>query len=469
MNIEDSVVDFIQDTAFSDLSSEAIKTAKLSLIDIIGVTLAGSRDSEIQTLESVVRGWGGTQQCSVLGYTDKLSAPMAALINGASSRVLDFDDVVDPLGTHPSVGIFAPLLAISQLKSNPPSGQEFLTAVVLGQELSIRLARARRETLLESGRYDLSKTIASTASAGKLFGLNKQQLHHALGIAYTSSLGETQCMIDGASSVFYQQGLVASNTVKSVILASNGLTGANNFLTGRWGYYSAFEPGSDLPTITDNLGKEFINTRSIAFKPYPTCRPNVSAASLAVDLTRDKALKASDIERIEVTTNQQIYDLVCAPEDQKQTPSTVVDARFSMAYNIAASLVTKGLFINDFNSRAIKRQDVLSISKKVKCNSSPECDDPKLGTHGIIKISIILTNGDKLSGTISSPKGNPENPLTEEEIHEKFIRCLQYTENDQLIKNTHNILDAIYELDTDSCNTTHLINLFTTNNEHPTL
>ncbi|MFE3781113.1 MmgE/PrpD family protein [Amycolatopsis sp. NPDC059090] len=446
MTLESRVAKHVFEATADSVGSSAMRIAHVSLIDIVGVTLAGSRDPSVRLLADMEAGWGGSPggQCRVLGRAGAVQAPSAALANGAASRVLDFDDVVDALGTHPSVAIFPPLLAVAELLPQPVSGPEFLTALAVGQDLSVRLAYARRETLLESGRYDLSKVIAATAAAGKLFGLTQDALVHAMGIAYTSCLGETQCMIDGAPTVFYQQGLVASNAVKAVLLAASGWTGARQFLTGRWGYYSAFEPGSDLGIIEEGLGTEYRNVGHIAYKPYPTCRPNTSAVALVDSITRGRTFRAQDIDRVEVRTNRQIHELVCLPVVQKQTPSSVVEARFSIAYNVATMLRTGDLVISDFTEAAIRREDVLAISRKVQPIHDPDCEDAALGAHGRIKIDIHLAGGEHLRGSVDHPKGNPKNPMTSDEIDLKFTKCVQHTENDRLIGNVDRLLSVLH-------------------------
>jgi 2-methylcitrate dehydratase PrpD len=445
LSLESTITRYCDTLEFSSIDPRAIEIAKHSLIDILGVALAGSRDAGVQVLAGVIENWGGLPQCKVLGREQLLPAPSAAMLNGAAARVLDFDDVADPLGTHPSVAILPPLLAIADLRAGEITHQAFLTAYVAGQDLSLRLSRARYETLLESGRYDLCKVIAATAAAGMLYGLKGPQLSHAMGIAYTSALGETQCMIDGASTVFYQQGLVASNAVRAVILASHGFTGANEFLTGRWGYYSAFEPGSRLDTIDEGLGTVFANVDGIAFKPYPTCRPNTSAAAVVLELTQGRHLSADDVVRVDVQTNQQIFDLVGAPIERKQAPSSVVDARFSLAYNIATALATGDVFIDDFTEAAILRPEILALSRKVHPRTALECEVAELGTHGKIKIDIELTDGSKLKGEVSYAKGNPKNPMSLDELLVKFRKCVAYAGDARLQSNAGSIVDWVLD------------------------
>ncbi|AIO67164.1 MmgE/PrpD family protein [Burkholderia oklahomensis] len=445
MSLESNITQYCDTLTYSKIDPAAIEIAKHSLIDILGVSIAGSRDAEVELLAGVIEHWGGLPEARAIGRAGRLPAPSAALLNGAAARALDFDDVADPLGTHPSVAILPPLLAVADLKADEIDHRTFVAAYVAGLDLSIRLSRARRETLLESGRYDLCKVIAATAAAGILYGLKGDRLRDALGIAYTSALGETQCMIDGAPTVFYQQGLVAANAVRAVVLASHGFTGARDFLTGRWGYYSAFEPGSAVETVDADLGKTFANVDGIAFKPFPTCRPNTSAAALALALTKGERFDATQIERVDIRTNQQIYDLVSAPVARKQAPTSVVEARFSIAYNVATVLATGDLFIGDFTDDAIRRPDVIAVSRKIHPTTDPDCERRELGTHGKIKIAIQLVDGRELSGEVSYAKGNPKNPMTFDELVAKFDKCVAYSRLPHAQANRAGIVDWIVD------------------------
>lgn len=125
MTLESRVAKHVFEATADSVGSSAMHTAHASLIDIVGVTLAGSRDPSVRLLADMEAGWGGSPggQCRVLGRGGTVQAPSAALANGAASRVLDFDDVVDALGTHPSVTIFPPLLAVAELLPRPVSGR----------------------------------------------------------------------------------------------------------------------------------------------------------------------------------------------------------------------------------------------------------------------------------------------------------------------------------------------------------
>lgn len=425
MFVEEALAHYAHGFPTSSISDQAMLTARQSVLDILGVTLAGQARPEVRLLQKAMKTWG-PPECPVLGTSIQLPPADAALLNGAAARVLDFDDVVDPLGIHPSVAIFPVICSIAALSPDKVTGPDFLGAMAIGHDLHTRLARARKETLLESGRYDLSKVIAAAAAAARLRGLSQEQLHAAMGIAYTSALGEAQCMVEGAPTVSYQQGLVASNAVRAVLLAEQGFTGARQFLTGRYGLFSAFEPGSRPETLLDRLGEHFAGDDDIAYKPYPTCRPNISATALAIELADNRRIAAEDVDRIDIAVNQQIFDLVCSPVHQKWKPSTPVEARFGMAYTVAVGLKNGSVFIGDYDEGALSDPDVLRLSKKVHPRVDPSCEIAELGTHGLIIVKITWSDGTSVKGEVARPKGNPLNPLSQKDLEEKFRRCVAY-------------------------------------------
>lgn len=447
MSVEEALAQYAHSFPTASISDQAMRTARQSVLDILGVTLAGQTRPEVRLLQKAMKTWG-PPECPVLGTAIQLPPADAALLNGAAARVLDFDDVVDPLGIHPSVAIFPVICAIAALSPDKVSGRDFLAAMAIGQDLHTRLARSRKETLLESGRYDLSKVIAAAAAAARLRGLSQEQLHAAMGIAYTSALGEAQCMVEGAPTVSYQQGLVASNAVRAVLLAEQGFTGARQFLTGRYGLFSAFEPGSRPETLLDRLGQHFAGDDDIAYKPYPTCRPNISATALAIELADGRPISADDVERIDIAMNQQIFDLVCAPEDQKWRPRTPVEARFGMAYTVAVGLQNGIVFIQDYDEDALSQPEILQLSEKVHPRVDPACEIAELGAHGLIIVNITWADGTRTIGEVAKPKGNPQNPLSQEELEDKFSRCLAYafpgiegSQIDRLIQASHSLSD----------------------------
>ena len=459
MTIELRLASYAHEIRFDEISQGAIETARSSLIDILGVTLAGQSRPEIRLLQRVVGRWGGSPDCSVLGTLLRLPPPSAALLNGAASRVLDFDDVVDPLGIHPSVAVFAPLAAVAGLKRGEVDGRDLLAAMAIGQDLCTRLARVRRETLLESGRYDLSKVIGGAAAAARLFGLDRNGILAAMGIAYTSALGEAQCMVEGAPTVSYQQGLVAANAVRAVLLAAEGFDGAHSFLTGRYGLFSAFEPGSKVEDMLAGLGTTFAGDSDIAYKPYPTCRPNISAACLALELSRRAGFYPEDIARVEISMNRQIFDLVCAPPDRKWRPSTPIEARFGMAYTVAAALVGGDVSIDDYDARALSRPNVLALSELVVPRVDPRCEIAELGTHGRIALSLITRDGRREEGFVDRPKGNPSDPMTREEIVDKFFRCITCSDRVTGCERARSMVEAIDGFDADAGGVDRLFDL----------
>jgi len=146
--------------------------------------------------------------------------------------------------------------------------------------------------------------------------------------------------------------------------------------------------------------------------------------------------------------NQQIFDLVCAPADQKWRPRTPVEARFGMAYTVAVGLQNGIVFIQDYDEDALSQPEILQLSEKVHPRVDPACEIAELGAHGLIIVNITWADGTRTIGEVAKPKGNPQNPLSQEELEDKFSRCLAYafpdiegSQIDRLIQASHSLSD----------------------------
>ena len=215
------VSQYISEVRFEDLGATVIASAKRSALDTIGAMLAGSSASGIDTVVSLAKGWGGTEEAHVVGFGCRVPAPVAAWCNGAMARAREIDDCVDFLPVHPSASTVPALLALAEWKGGM-SGRDFLTGLAVGQDLIIRMGLALRLNGLQSGRNNMFRIFGSTAALAKAMGFGIEDARNALGIAFSFAVGDGQCALDGALTLRLQQGIVAQGAVLSILLASKG-------------------------------------------------------------------------------------------------------------------------------------------------------------------------------------------------------------------------------------------------------
>jgi 2-methylcitrate dehydratase PrpD len=244
MKIEDHIVDTLLQSDFGILPEEAVTATKKSIIDTLGVTIAGRKAEGCRKIVDLVQQWGGKKEATVLSYGFKVPLPQASFANGVMARALDLDEVHDMGTVHTSASVIPGALAAAEAIGKV-SGKEFIVAVALGIDLIARMSLAPQSGACLSGMAGSYQagTFGTAAAVGKLFKLNRKQMGNALGIAYSQAAGNSQCYVDGSHTIRVQQGLSASAGALSAILARRGITGAQEFFEGKFGYFNTYHGG----------------------------------------------------------------------------------------------------------------------------------------------------------------------------------------------------------------------------------
>jgi 2-methylcitrate dehydratase PrpD len=411
-------------TRFADIPPDVVEAAKKSILDTLGTTLAGSGALGSREVVALVREWGGKKEASVINHGDIVPLPNAVFANAVMARAIDLDDLHEKGTLHASATIIPAALGAAEYRMNV-SGRDFLAAVVLGIDFTCRLALAPRISPAITGiSYTYTHGILGAAAvASRLLGLDETQTLNAMGIAYSQGVGNRQANVEGALTVRVQQGLTAKAGIVSALLAQRGITGAQNVLQGKYGYYTVFERNtyaSDL--LTKDLGKHF-EGKNISYKLYPCCKFNHGAIEATLEMAKRNDLRSDQVAEIHVGLNQQMFDLVCEPYDDKVAPRNAVDAQFSLYYTVATALVRGKVFIDDFGEEIIRDREVLAVARRVKPHVDPLLEKEfSIGISPTL-VTIRLKNGSLLEGRVDHVKGHPLKPLTLEEIFEKYKRC----------------------------------------------
>jgi len=417
----------VSDTSYMDLPRNVVDSTKRVVLDLIGVTAAGSSTPEAQTVLNLARSWGGRGESSILVHGDRVPAPSAGLVNGTMGRARDFDDVHEKAVLHPSVSVIPAALATAELRGGI-DGRNFITTVALGVDLTCRLGMAPRTGPNISGMSTTWQcgTFGAAAAAGKVMGLDHGALMDAMGIAYSQASGNQQTIAEGSTAVRVQQGLTTWAGITSALLASKGITGPRNVLEGRYGYYPVYHRGGyDREALTDGLGEtyEIVNT---SIKPYPCCKWTHQAIDAALEAVREDGLEPGEVDSVDVRLNSQAFNLVCVPLDLKRRPRSVVDAQFSVPYTVAAAIVRGDVSLATFTAEAMNDPEILSMAQKV----TPRVDEQieRRGSRGMAPeiVKIRTRDGRTHQRCVEHVRGSPRAPMTTEELQEKFRRCITY-------------------------------------------
>ncbi|MFC1967514.1 MmgE/PrpD family protein [Chloroflexota bacterium] len=438
----------IANVNYSDLPAEALEIVKKDILDTVGITIAGSTADGAREVVELGREFGGREDSTLIAYGDKLPVHMASFINSVMAHALDFDDNHDKGMLHVGSAVVPPAFAMAQRLGRKVNGKELITAVALGIDLSCRMAVATKLPIWTSGWMltSLYGYFGSMAATAKLLGLNDSQIVDAFGISYAQMAGNLQVITDDESALTkrLQVGFSAKGGVMSALLAQKGLTGAQKSLEGRFGLYNLYHQGEyNRDALTKDLGKHF-GFIDLGFKPYPCCRPNHPYIDAALQLYRDHHLSPDDIKEIVPIVNRFPHPF-CHPLEVKRRPTDIIPAQFSLPYALAVGLLRGKVVVNDFTREALKDEAVFALAEKV----TPKLDD-SLDIREIppARIELILKDGRTISSdTVLFAKGNPKNPMTMDDLSEKFRDCASHSVNPLPKENIEEVISKLRNLE----------------------
>jgi 2-methylcitrate dehydratase PrpD len=414
----------IANTKYEDLPREVVEATKKQVLDLLGVALGGFSKPGPKELREIVRDWGGKEESTLIGCTQKVPAPNAAHVNATMAHALDYDDVHETAIMHPGVAIITTCMAVAEQKGNL-SGKEFITASALGVDMMCRLALATTpgSRPLNTGWHltTLFGFLGAAGAAGRMLGLGEEKIVNGLGIAYHQCSGNGQCVIDGALTKRMGPGFSVKGGITAALLAEKGVTGARNCLEGEWGLYKLYLHGNyDAKALTKDLGKYFEGI-NVAIKPYPCCRGIHPAIDAALALVKEHHIKAEDVQKIVLSVSKEHYQLLCEPEEAKLKPRTPVDAQFSIPWGVATAIVRKQVTLDDFTEMAIKSQEILKVTQKMSVKVDTRLNRP----DKIEPTSVELTTkqGKVYTKEIEEPLGSLGRPMSFDDCARKFRDC----------------------------------------------
>jgi 2-methylcitrate dehydratase PrpD len=397
---------------YEDLPEDVRKLAHLVLLDTLGCAMTGAGTEEVALIRRAMtqaNGPGG--DAMFWGTHDKAPLPLAALANGAAVHAREIDDFG---GCAHSGSVVIPA-ALGVAARVGASGRELLTAIVIGYDIARRAmdGGGGYQAMKDRGWHSTSTCggFGAAAAAGRLLGLDAQQLQWALGYAGSNAGGTWAYIPEGAMSKRVHPGFAAHTGIIAAYLASNGVTGPASIFEAPWGgYYPTYVPGVATPeAATRDLGSDF-RIRLVGFKPYAACRGIHSSVDVALGMRNKHNVRAADVKQVTVRGSPTHLKQL-----GKQDVQTMLDAQMSLPYSIAASLTTGGAMVDQYTPDALKRADVRDLARRVHLKLEPSVangDEPYL--------DVELKDGRVLTDRVLIARGDSENPLSEDELRAKF-------------------------------------------------
>ncbi|MGE0682777.1 MAG: MmgE/PrpD family protein [Candidatus Binatia bacterium] len=410
---------FCHSLRYETLLPEVVDRAKYFFLDYLAVAVRGSLSDSSQPLYRIATELGGGNGGTVLGCGEKVTFPYAALANGTSAHSLELDDTHQGGSIHLGVSVFSAALAVAEHVD--ANGQDFIAAVVAGFEVAARLAMALRPREHYGQGFHPTATcgaFGSAVAASKLLHLSENQLVSALGIAGSQAAGSMEFLTDGAWTKRLHPGWAAFSGIHAALLARAGFVGPATIVEGKDGFLKAYSPHPDPKKVVDGLGTDF-QILQTAVKPHACCRYTQAPidATLAVTLQHD--LKPSDVKTMTVGMLETGIPVICEPAGRKRQPLSVVDMQFSLPFGVAVALVKRRAGLEEFTLDMLNDPEVRALMSKVGYARDPELEKnyPK---EWPAWVRVTLQDGREVSSHVRFPKGDPENPLSWDELIEKY-------------------------------------------------
>lgn len=412
MELSKRLAEYVTNTSYEDLPDEVVSFTTLCILDYFGSAFAGADKPPVQMIHHLIEEMGGEEQATLL-TGGRSSVLNAVLVNGAASHIMELDDIHKGSVIHAATVVIPAALAVAEWKKR--TGKDLITAVAIGYEVCFRIG----EAVTPSHYYYWHNTatcgtFGAAAAAAKLLDLNVEQTIHALGSAGTQAAGLWQFIEDGAMSKQLHPGKAAMNGVMSALLAEKGFTGATQILEGSRGFFRAMSEKFDESKITNGLGEIFKITEN-SFKVHASCRHTHPAMDLMLDVTKEKTLRVEDIDEIKVGAYQAAINIT-----NNDHPTTQYASKFSLQFCTALALLTGKGGLAQFTEETLWDEDIRALMKKVSVGVDPEIEAAYPEKWGS-KVEISLRSGEKIVIQTEYPKGDPENPVTSNDLVDKFM------------------------------------------------
>jgi 2-methylcitrate dehydratase PrpD len=402
---------------FEDLPADAVHWAKVGILDTVGVTLAGCGEPCAQIVRKVT-GNGGASL--VFGSSQRTGALDAALVNGVASHALDFDDMNNTLGGHPSAPILPALFALAD--ERPASGRAFIAAFVAGFETECKLGAGVHFHHYTKGWHPTATlgVFGAAAAACHLLRLDEERTAIALAIAASLAAGVKANF--GTMTKPLHVGHCARSGLFAALLASDGFTANPGVFEHNQGFLDVFNgPGTyDVARILAHWGDPFdIVAPGIAVKQYPCCGSTHPALDVMLDLVRRHDLKPANVARIDSWTHARRLEHTNRPD-----PHSGLEAKFSVQYCLARALTDRTIRIEHFEGDAWGEPAVRAVLPRVHAAPYTSAQFPADNHYGA-EVKVTTTDGGVLSGKVDGAMGRASgNPLPAERLREKFDNCV---------------------------------------------
>ncbi len=413
MTIAETLADYAASEQSAPLSEEVRHHAKRALIDWFAALLPGALLPPATLLAKGLADELGHGRAIVYGSGARASLRAGALINATASHTIEFDDIFRDAVYHPGCPTIGAALAAAQAKD--ADGEALLRAVVIGYEVSTRIGVA-----VQPSHYRFWHTtgtigtFGAAAAVAAVLRLDAVRTAHALATAGTFAAALQQAFRSDAMSKPLHAGHAADAGAMAALGAAQGVTGALDVLEGAAGFGAAMSEGADWSRATDGLGRRY-NITAMTFKNHGCCGHSFAAIDGALALKAAYSLRPEAIARVTIGGYRATVDVT-----GRRQAGTPFEGRFSTPFTVATALVHGSVRLAAFEPERLRDPDLLALMQKVDVLVDAQCEADFPSRRSAV-VEIEMTDGRRLRHYQPTRKGDPDAPLSDLELTEKFF------------------------------------------------
>src|SRR5213593_3230468 len=440
--------DFIARARAAAVPADVTHLGKRSILDGIGLALAGSVAESGHIVRRYLRSLGCTtaKGSTVIGSPLELPARFAAFANGVAIHADDYDDTqlavakdrVYGLLTHPTAPALPPVLALAERDRR--SGRELMTAYQVGVEVECKVAEAILPRHYQHGFHSTATcgAIGAAAGAASLLRLDRETTRRALGIGASQAAGLRENF--GTMTKPFHAGRAAESGLVAAEIAALGFTASPIGLEADRGFFRAAGGGYSAEMIDGKLGHPWTFAfPGVSIKPHPSGSLTHPGMAVMLDLIQRHDLRPERVKRIAVGTNHNMPNALI-----HHRPRNELQAKFSMEFCMAILLIERKAGLEQFTDAVVNRPDVQALLQRVDFGVHPDAEAAGFDKMTTI-VEVTLDDGSTVKGSADFGKGSPVNPMSDDELEEKFRECATWGGLDR--SRAQRIIDLAWRID----------------------
>lgn len=392
-----------------DIPADVRSAARLLLLDTLGCSLAARGTGTFPGVAPALVAQGGREEATVVGSATRLPAPNAALVNGLLGHALDFDDIHPTSSAHTSTVVCPAALAAAE--SAGASGEQLLTAIVVGTEVAARIGSVAPAGFHERGFHvtSIAGVFGAAAAGASLRRTSQRVCAQGLGIAGSLASGIFAYLDEGAQTKPVHAGWAAHAGLMALDLAEAGVPGPLAVLEGRYGIFDSFlrgtfsdpaERAAAVDRVLSDLGDSW-RALEVTPKLYPCCYFSHPWLAALERLLGGGALDPEDVMELRVEVPAEVAIRLVTPIERTCAPASSYDAKFSLPYSVAALAVRGRLDLAAFEPPAIYDASITGLAERVAVTTFDQ-DDWSTAPRGSVRV-ITASHGDRSAAVDAHP------------------------------------------------------------------